>query len=102
MIIAIGFNAERRREVLGLEIGISEAGLMWTEFLRKRMRRGLRGVKLVVSDADEGIKAAVSRCSELSGSASGALPTQCPGPFRQERRRVVSAFVSTALRPGSR
>lgn len=51
VIIAIVFNAERRREVLGLDIGISEAGLMWTEFLRKWMRRGLRGVKLVVSDA---------------------------------------------------
>lgn len=46
---------------LGMEIGTSEAEAIWTEFLRKLTRRGLRGVKLVVSDAHEGIKAAVSK-----------------------------------------
>lgn len=60
-IIAVGVNADGRREVLGLEIGTSEAEPIWTEFLRKLTRRGLRGVKLVISDAHEGIKAAVSK-----------------------------------------
>lgn len=46
-IIAVGVNADGRREVLGLEIGTSEAEPIWTEFLRKLTRRGLRGVKLV-------------------------------------------------------
>jgi putative transposase len=50
-----------RGEVLGMEIGTSEAEAIWTEFLRKLTRRGLRGVKLVVSDAHEGIKGAVSK-----------------------------------------
>ena len=50
-----------RREVLGMEIGTSEAEPIWTEFLRKLARRGLRGVKLVVSDAHEGLKAAVTK-----------------------------------------
>lgn len=44
-----------------MEIGTSEAEAIWTEFLRKLTRRGLRSVKLVVSDAHEGIKAAVSK-----------------------------------------
>ena len=44
-----------------MEIGTSEAEPIWTEFLRKLTRRGLRGVKLVISDAHEGIKAAVSK-----------------------------------------
>jgi transposase len=44
-----------------MEVGTSEAEPIWTEFLRNLVRRGLRGVKLVVSDAHEGIKAAVSR-----------------------------------------
>lgn len=44
-----------------MEIGTSEAEPIWTEFLRKLTRWGLRGVKLVVSDAHEGIKAAVSK-----------------------------------------
>ena len=60
-IIAVGVNADGRREVLGLEIGTSEAEPIWTEFLRKLTRHGLRGVKLVVSDAHESIKTAVSK-----------------------------------------
>ena len=60
-IFAIGVNGEGRREVLGLEVGPSEAETFWTEFLRELVRRGLAGVELVISDAHEGIKAAVSR-----------------------------------------
>lgn len=61
MIIAVGVNSDGRREVLGMEVGTSEAEPIWTEFLRKLTRRGLRGVKLVVSDAHEGLKAAVTK-----------------------------------------
>ncbi len=50
MIIAVGVNSDGRREVLGMEVGTSEAEPIWTEFLRKLTRRGLRGVKLVVSE----------------------------------------------------
>src|SRR5487761_2174291 len=61
VIIAVGVNSDGRREVLGMEVGTSEAEPIWTEFLRKLTRRGLRGVKLVISDAHEGIKAAVTK-----------------------------------------
>ena len=47
VIIAVGVNSDGRREVLGMDIGCSEAETFWTEFLRKLRRRGLRGVKLV-------------------------------------------------------
>ncbi len=60
-IIAVGADSDDRREVLGMDIGLSEAATFWIEFLCKPSRRGLRGVKLVISDAHEGIKAAVSR-----------------------------------------
>ena len=60
-IIAVGVNSDGRREILGMEIGTSEAEPIWTEFLRKLTHRGLRGVKLVVSDAHEGIKAAITK-----------------------------------------
>ena len=60
-IIAVAVNTEGRREVLGMATGPSEAEPFWTEFLRSLMRRGLRGVRLVVSDAHEGLKAAVSK-----------------------------------------
>src|SRR5256885_6848868 len=72
VIIAVGVNADGRREVLGMEVGTSEAEPIWTEVLRKLTRRGLRGVKLVVSDAHEGIKAAVTRCCARHGSAAGS------------------------------
>ena len=58
VIVAVGVNADGRREILGMDIGPSEAETFWTAFLRKLARRGLRGVKLVISDAHEGIKAA--------------------------------------------
>ena len=56
IIVAVGVNADGRREVLGMDVGPSEAETFWTDFLRKLRRRGLRGVKLVISDAHEGIK----------------------------------------------
>jgi putative transposase len=61
VIIATGVNTSGVREVLGMAIGPSEAEPFWTAFLRSLMRRGLRGVKLVISDAHEGIKAAVAK-----------------------------------------
>jgi transposase-like protein len=50
-----------RREVLGMAAGASGAEPFWTEFLRDLLRRGSNGVKLVISDAHEGIKAATAR-----------------------------------------
>ena len=61
VIIAVGLNQDGHREVLGIDIGPSEAETFWTEFLRKLVRRGLKGVELVISDAHEGLKAAVAR-----------------------------------------
>src|SRR5215212_3460008 len=61
VIVAVGVNGDGRREVLGMDIGPSEAETFWTDFLRKLARRGLRGVKLVVSDAHEGLKAAIAK-----------------------------------------
>jgi putative transposase len=61
VIIAVAVNTDGIREVLGMAIGPSEAEPFWTSFLRSLTRRGLRGVKLVISDAHEGIKAAVAK-----------------------------------------
>ena len=55
VIVAIGVNRDGRREALGMDVGPSEAEAFWTAFLRKLARRGLRGVKLVISDAREGM-----------------------------------------------
>jgi putative transposase len=61
VIIAVGVNTDGVREVLGMAVGPSEAEPFWTNFLRSLSRRGLRGVKLVISDAHEGLKAAAAK-----------------------------------------
>jgi putative transposase len=61
VIIAVGVHTDGVREVLGMAVGPSEAEPFWTSFLRTLTRRGLRGVKLVISDAHEGLKAAVAK-----------------------------------------
>jgi putative transposase len=61
VIIAVGVNTDGVREVLGMAVGPSEAEPFWTGFLRSLTRRGLRGVRLVISDAHEGLKAATAK-----------------------------------------
>ena len=60
-IIAVAANTDGRREIVGLYIGPSEAETFWSGFLKSLARRGLRGVKLVISDAHEALKAAIRR-----------------------------------------
>jgi putative transposase len=65
-IIAVAVNTDGRREIIGLGIGPSEAETFWTEFLRGLKGRGLDGVKLVISDAHTGLKAAIARVFEAT------------------------------------
>ena len=95
-IIAIGANSDGRREVLGMQVGASEAEPFWTDFLRSLTRRGLRGVKLVISDAHEGLKAAVRK-------VISATWQRCRVHFMRNvlvhapagQRRMVSALIAT-------
>ena len=74
--------------------GASEAEAFWTEFLRSLARRGLRGVKLLISDDHKGLKAAATRIL-------GATWQRCRVHFARnllahagrQGRRVVSAFA---------
>ena len=98
VIIAVGVNTDGRREVLGLDIGASEAATFWIEFLRKLTRRGLRGVKLVISDAHEGIKAAVARVFSASWQRCRVhFMRNALAHAGKTQRRIVSAFVGTAF-----
>ena len=98
VIVAMAVNTDGRREVLGMTIGNSEAEPFWTEFLRSLTRRGLRGVKLVVSDAHEGLKAAIAK-------VLGATWQRCRVHFMRNalahagkaQRRIVSAWIGTAF-----
>jgi putative transposase len=65
-IIATAVNGEGRREIIGLGLGPSEAAVFWLGFLRLLESRGLKGVKLVISDAHEGLKAAIAQVFKAS------------------------------------
>src|SRR6201998_2545175 len=98
VIVAVGVNSDGRREVLGMDIGPSEAETFWTEFLRKLARRGLRGVKLVVSDAHEGLKAAAARVLNASWQRCRVhFMRNVLAHAGKQGRRVVSAFIGTAF-----
>src|SRR5207245_1858741 len=98
VIVAVAVNSDGRREVLGISIGVSEAETFWTDFLRSLARRGLRGVRLVISDAHEGLEAAVARVLHASWQ-------RCRVHFMRnvlayagrQGRRVVAAFIGTAF-----
>ena len=60
VVIAIGVDNQGERSVLGFDVGASENEAFWLAFLRSLLKRGLAGVKLVISDAHEGLKAAVA------------------------------------------
>jgi len=81
VIVACGVNGDGRHEVLGMDIGPSEAETFWTEFLRELRRRGLRGVKLVVSDAHGGRQVDERQLATLPRSHHA----QRPRPCRQEQ-----------------
>ena len=98
VIIAVAVNGDGRREVLGMDIGPSEAETFWTAFLRKLTRRGLRGVKLVISDGHEGIKAAVAKLLNASWQRCRVhFMRNALAHAGKSGRRVVSAFIATAF-----
>ena len=114
VIVAVGVNGDGRREVLGLDIGPSEAETFWTAFLRKLARRGLRGVNPriksgeVVSDAHEGLKAAVARTLNATWQRGRVhFMRNALAHAGRSGRRGVSAFIATAFperrrgRPGA-
>ena len=98
VIVAVGVHNEGKREVLGLTVGVSEAETFWSEFLRSLTRRGLRGVKLVISDAHEGLKAAIAK-------VLGATWQRCRVHFMRNvlahvgkgQQAMVASYIRTAF-----
>jgi transposase-like protein len=98
VIVAVGVNADGRREVLGMAVGPSEAETFWTEFLRSLARRGLRGVKLVISDAHEGIKASVFKVMNCTWQRCRVhFMRNVMAHAGKSGRAMVSAFIGTAF-----
>jgi transposase-like protein len=97
-VVAVGVNQEGRREVLGLACGPAETEAFWTQFLRSLAKRGLSGVRLVTSDAHEGLKNAAAK-------VFGATWQRCRVHFMRNalahvpkhQHQMVAAVIRTAF-----
>ena len=120
LVVAIGVRSTGEREILGCDIGLSEDAPFWTEFLRSLKRRGLKGVKLAISDAHEGLRQAIEavlvgaswqRCrvhfmrnllsqvpKQAQAVTAAVIRTIFVQPTKQEALRQL-AQVAESLRP---
>jgi transposase-like protein len=101
VVVAIGLHEGGRREVLGLAVGHAETEEFWSRFLRSLLDRGLRGVKLVISDQHAGLRKAIGRCMGTSWQRCRVhfmrnLLSRVP----QSQKGFVKALVDTAFQQG--
>lgn len=96
-VVAIGVTSDGERQVLGVDVGPSEERAFWTAFLRGLVKRGLTGVRLVISDAHTGLKQAIATV------LTGASWQRCRVHFMrnllatvpQGAREAIAAIVRT-------
>ena len=97
VIIAVAVNTDGVREVLGMAIEPSEAEPFWTSFLRSLTRRGLRGVKLLISDAYEGLKAAAKVLKATWQRCRVHFLRNALAHAGKDQRQVVLAMINTVF-----
>jgi putative transposase len=61
-VVAVGVRETGEKSVLGVAVGPSESEAFWLEFLRSLLARGLHGVQLVIADAHQGLRSALTQC----------------------------------------
>jgi putative transposase len=94
VVIAYGVHESGRREILGIDVGEAETEAFWTEFLRSLLARGLSGVQLVVSDAHEGLKAAIGRIVSCPWQRCTLhLLRDCLGHARRDQHGLLAALI---------
>lgn len=91
VLVVMGITSAGRKEILDWRVGDSESEATWGELFRSLKDRGLGGVKLVISDAHAGIRAALRR--HLQGCAW----QRCRVHFKRELGRKVSYKVLKEL-----
>jgi putative transposase len=94
VVIAYGVHESGRREILGIDVGEAETEAFWTEFLRSLIARGLTGVQLVVSDAHEGLKAAIARLLGCPWQRCTVhFLRDCLGHARRDQHGLLAALI---------
>jgi len=97
IVMAVGLSEDRKREVLGMKVGHAESEEFWTELLRSMLDRGLRGVKLVTSDAHAGLKKAIAKCLSSSWQRCRVhLMRNLLANVQKGKKELVAATIRTA------
>ena len=115
VIVAYGVRADGVREVLGVEVGLSEDVALWRAFLQDLIGRGVHGVQLVISDAHAGLKQAIrevfvgaswQRCrvhflrnvlARVPKTAQAMVATTVRSIFQQENRRAAQEQLTHVI-----
>ncbi len=98
LVVAVGVNAEGRREVLGLAVGPAETHAFWKAFLRSLTARGLSGVKLVISDAHQGLKKAAGQVLSSSWQRCRVhFMRNALAHVPRKQHQMVAAVIRTAF-----
>jgi transposase-like protein len=95
-LVAVGVNSDGWREILGLDVVTAEDGAGWLAFLRGLRARGLKGVKLVVSDAHPGLRDAIQ--SVLRGASWQRCRTHFVRNLLTRVPKAAHAIVATYVR----
>jgi putative transposase len=102
VVIAYGVHETGRREILGFDVGESETEAFWREFLKSLIARGLTGVQLVVSDAHEGLKAAIARLLRCPWQRCCVhFLRDCLGHARKDQHGLLAALIRPIFQAGS-
>jgi transposase-like protein len=94
LVIAHGVHESGRREVIGLDVGEAETEAFWREFLRDLVKRGLTGVQLAISDAHEGLKAAIAQVLGCPWQRCTVhFLRDCLGHARRDEHGALAALI---------
>lgn len=101
VVIAYGVKLSGERDIIGIDVVDTESKESWSTFLRQLRKRGLTGTKLVISDAHEGLKAAIA------GVMQGCSWQRCKVHFyrnilahvsQARKKDVANAYAACSLR----
>jgi transposase-like protein len=103
LVLAYAVHESGYREVIGLDVGECETEPFWRSFLRGLVKRGLRGVQLVVSDAHAGLKAAIAQTLDCPWQrCSVHFLRETLGHVRKDQQGMVAALLRPIFNAGDR
>ena len=103
VVVAHGVHESGRREILGIDVGAAETEAFWRDFLGSLVARGLTGVQLVVSDAHEGLKAAIRRWLSCPWQRCTVhFLRDCLGHARKDQHGLLAALIRPVFNAADR